>query len=343
VAVQGVGALGSRQADQPQPIASVAKVMTAFIVLHDHPLGPRANGPEIQVTPEDVYTYMVDRESGQSTAAVVDGEQLSERQALEGLLLPSANNLATLLARWDAGGEEAFVNKMNAEARGLGMAHTHYADASGFSADTVSTANDQLRLAVRALRIPALAQIVALKQARLPLDGILRNRDVLLGSDGVVGVKTGNTLAAGACFVFAVRFEEGERTVTLIGAVLGQPSTLAHPLDAAFAATTELLASARRQLVRLDSVVSGRAFGELRSAWGRRVRVGLQRVPDLIGWQGLPLRIQVSRVGRVRAPVSPGQVVAAAIIRAGDQRVRVPLVARRALPEPSVGWRLTHP
>ena len=152
VALEGVGLLGARGPRTPTPIASLAKVMSAYVVLRDHPLTPGAGGPGISVSARDVATFPADRATGQSVVAVRAGERLSERQALEGLLLPSGNNIATLLANWDAGSEAAFVAKMNAEARALGLAHTRYVDASGLNPGTVSTASDQVRLALAALR-----------------------------------------------------------------------------------------------------------------------------------------------------------------------------------------------
>jgi D-alanyl-D-alanine carboxypeptidase (penicillin-binding protein 5/6) len=344
VGVQGIGLLASRRSQQAAPIASVAKVMTAFLVLRHHPLTEHGSGPAITVTPEDEAIYRIDRATGQSTAAVRSGEVLTERQALEALLLPSANNVASLLARWDAGSEDAFVARMNAKARTLGMRHTHYSDASGFSTSTVSTARDQVRLASAATRLPALAQITALRRAQLPVAGDLENLDDLLGSHGVFGLKTGSTSAAGGCFVFAARVAAGERTITVIGAVLGQPGVgEREQLDSAFDATTHLLLSARRRLVGLGSVVGRRVFGRVRSAWAKPVAARPLRVPHLVGWPGLPVRIEVRPVAPLRAPLAAGQVVGMAIVRAGGQRASIPLVTARALSEPSVGWRLTHP
>ena len=82
------------------------------------------------------------------------GEQLSELQALEGALIPSGDNIIQLLATWDAGSTRAFVKRMNALARRLGMDHTHYAGPSGVNPATVSTASDQLRLAAAAMANP---------------------------------------------------------------------------------------------------------------------------------------------------------------------------------------------
>jgi D-alanyl-D-alanine carboxypeptidase (penicillin-binding protein 5/6) len=205
------------------PIASVAKVMTAYLVLRDHPLRPGQDGPTIELTGADVAD--TDRRRGQqeSVVSIAAGEQLTERQALQALLLPSANNIAAVLARWDAGSADRFVALMNATAQSLGMTHTRYTDPSGYDDATVSTAADQLRIVDRAMRLPAFAGIVATPSATLPVAGTVHNTDSLLGHDGFVGVKTGSDDAAGGCFAFrAIRWIDDKRT-TITGVVLGQP------------------------------------------------------------------------------------------------------------------------
>jgi D-alanyl-D-alanine carboxypeptidase (penicillin-binding protein 5/6) len=148
---------------------------------------------------------------------------LTEWQALEALMLPSANNIAAVLARWDAGSADRFVVRMNAAARSLGMTHTRYTDPSGYDDATVSTAADQVRIVDRAMRLPVFARIVATPSATLPVAGTVHNTNRLLGYDGFVGVKTGSTDAAGGCFAFrAIRWIDGKRT-TITGVVLGQP------------------------------------------------------------------------------------------------------------------------
>ncbi len=204
-------------------IASVAKVMTAYLVLRDHPLRAGEDGPTITLTDADVAD--TDRRRGQeeSVVSIAAGEQLTERQALQALLLPSANNIAAVLARWDAGSEDRFVARMNATARSLGMTHTRYTDPSGYDDATVSTAADQVRIVDRAMRVPVFAGIVATPSATLPVAGTVHNTNALLGYDGFVGVKTGSDDAAGGCFAFrAIRWIDGKRT-TITGVVLGQP------------------------------------------------------------------------------------------------------------------------
>ena len=344
VGVEGVGLTGAHGSSRPTPIASIAKVMTAYLVLRNHPLRRDRTGPLITVHPTDVAVYRADRASGQSVLDVQAGERLTERQALEGLLLPSGDNIATLLARWDAGSEAAFVGKMNALARALGLTHTRYTDASGVQARTISTAGDQVRLAIVALKLRVFRQIVAMTQVTLPVAGRQYNVDGLLGRDGIVGVKTGSTSRAGGCFVFAAHERLAGRSVTVVGAVLHQLATRTQPsiIEAAFDASTDLLASTRHHLLKLHVVRRGATLAWVKTAWSDRVAVRAAGSASLVGWPGLPIRASiVSR--HLAAPLNAGQGVGTAVVTAGEQRVRVRLVVSRAVPGASLAWRLTHP
>jgi D-alanyl-D-alanine carboxypeptidase (penicillin-binding protein 5/6) len=234
----------------PAPIASVAKVMTAYLVLRDHPLRPGEEGPTITLTDADVADTERRRRQQESVVPIAAGEQLTERQALQALLLPSANNIAAVLARWNDGSAGRFVARMNATARSLGMTHTRYTDPSGYDDATVSTAADQVRLVDRAMHLPVFASIVATPSATLPVAGTVHNTNTLLGHNGFVGVKTGSTDAAGGCFAFqAIRWIDGKRT-TITGVVLGQPghNQIAAGLAAADAMVDRIAGHSRRQV-----------------------------------------------------------------------------------------------
>lgn len=211
------------------PIASVAKVMTAYLVLRDHPLKAGEDGPTLTLTAADVADTARRRAQQQSVVPVAAGERLTERQALEALLLPSANNIAVVLARWDTGSGfdngsvDAFVAEMNATARALGMGSTDYTDPSGFEQTTVSSAADQVQIVLRAMSLPVFADVVGMPSAALPVAGTVANTDTLLGHDGFVGVKTGSDNAAGGCFAFQAVRTVGGRQTTITGVVLGQP------------------------------------------------------------------------------------------------------------------------
>ena len=212
VAVEGVGSLGSTGGQKPVPIASVAKVMTAYLTLKQFPLAPGAEGFRVRITQAEVNEERERVALDQSTVEVRAGETLSERQLLEALMLPSANNIAALLAVHDAGGIDAFVKKMNQTARELGMSQTTYTDPSGFEESTVSTASDQVKLARMAMGDPTFAQIVAKPSVRLPVVGRVLNYNELVGHDGYVGIKTGSDEAAGGCLLFAKKVTVGGRT-----------------------------------------------------------------------------------------------------------------------------------
>jgi len=206
----------------PVPIASVAKVMTAYLVLQHHPLGAGDDGLSFAITEEDVADTAMRRRRGESIVAVRAGEELTEREALMAILLPSANNVAVLVARQVSGSVPAFVAEMNRTARALGMTRTTYTDPSGLDDGTVSTALDQLRLARVVARDETLAAMMATRSYRLPVAGVVTNTNALLGRDGFVGMKTGSDQAAGGCFMFRAVWRTDSGDVTLIGVVLGQ-------------------------------------------------------------------------------------------------------------------------
>jgi D-alanyl-D-alanine carboxypeptidase (penicillin-binding protein 5/6) len=207
----GDGPVVSSLGQQPVPIASLAKVMTAYAVLRD------SRDVTVTVMEDDVADTERRAAQHESVVHVAAGEMLTERQALIALLLPSANNVAALLARAVAGSLRAFVARMNDMARALGMRHTIYTDPSGFDEGTRSTANDQLVLAQRAMQLPEFASLVALRTAELPVAGIVRNTDSLLGRYGFVGIKTGSDDAAGGCFMFRVHRPSGDLTGVVLG------------------------------------------------------------------------------------------------------------------------------
>src|SRR6266571_750354 len=132
--ISGVGLVPGPGATRPVPIASVAKVMTAYVILRDHPLAARASGPLITVRPLEAAAYASQVRNGDSLVPVAAGETITEREALEALLLPSADNMAWILARWDADRQAVFVARMNTTARQLGMTATTYTDPSGLDA-----------------------------------------------------------------------------------------------------------------------------------------------------------------------------------------------------------------
>jgi D-alanyl-D-alanine carboxypeptidase (penicillin-binding protein 5/6) len=248
------------------PIASLTKVMTTLVLLQDYPLAPGETGPIIMVTDTAVVDTAVKLADNATVLPILAGERLSEAQAIQAMLVTSANNIADLVAAWDAGSQSAFVAKMNALAAAWGLSSTHFDDPSGLSADSRSSAADVLTLAQRALRDPLIRTDVALTSAVLPyapnattttsttatdrntpssppappaattttdpLSAItevsLANSDTDLGKNGIIGIKTGYDSAAGGCFLFAAQVTTGTSTQVAYGVVLGQQATSAQ-------------------------------------------------------------------------------------------------------------------
>ncbi len=340
VALAGVGTIGATGGSQPTPIASLTKVMSAIVVLHDHPLSLGHQGPRITVTPADVALFQREQSQGDSVVAVRAGERISEYEALEGALVPSGDNIVRMLARWDAGSVGAFVAKMNATARALGLAHTHYAGPSGVDPASVSTAADQSRLAQFAIANPVLAHIVAKAQVTLPVAGVQYNVNSDLGKNGIVGVKTGWIPAGGASFAFAADARAHARSEIVIGAVVGEQG--ATPLPTALAAGRHLAAAASTALRAEQIVARGATVGTLRVSYAPPVPAVVTRAVRVVGWSGARIVSSLTVAPTLRVPVARGTRVGTLTVRVGSEQVRVPLVAGAALPQPSLGWRITR-
>jgi D-alanyl-D-alanine carboxypeptidase (penicillin-binding protein 5/6) len=318
------------------------KMMTALVVLQDHPLGATSEGPTITITASDVVAYQLDLLTQQSVVKVAAGETLTERQALEAMLIPSANNIAAILASWDAGTESAFVAKMNAEAAKLGMTHTHYASASGLNPNSVSTAADQLKLVETAMSEPAFANIVAEPQVTLPVAGLQYNINALVTHNGIIGVKTGFTPQAGGCFAFAAQRSSGGHSFTVVGVVLGQQvglSLLTTALDAGNA-----LADAVGKAVSAVAVVPpGTTVATIHYQWGPTLPVVTSDPLTLLGWPGLRVRSHLAIKYPSKGWTTHHEIIGRLRLSKGKQAVSSPLEVRDASPTPSITWRLLRP
>jgi len=343
VGLPGTGLLGTHGGNRPVPIASLAKVMTGYVVLSDHPLPAGGSGPAITVTAADAAAYASDQRQGQSVVQVAAGEKLTERQALEAMLIPSGNNIAALLAGWDAGSEGAFAAKMNTRVRELGLRRTRYADASGADPATVSTAGDQFRLTVDALQIPAFRQIVAMPQVTLPVAGVAYNVNAALGHDGIVGVKTGSSARAGGCLAFAAIRAVAGSQVEIVGVVLGVQATAAQPseLGGVISASENLLASVGGDLVHDQVLQPGAVLGSVSSAWTAGPAAVAVTGVSVTGWPGTPVTVTVTPRPLAHA-ISAGQPVAQATVTIGSQVSHITVDASQAAPAPSVRWLLTR-
>ncbi|HEY2302251.1 MAG TPA: hypothetical protein VGH66_10175 [Acidimicrobiales bacterium] len=345
--VLGIGGIGSSgSAGSPQPIASLAKVMTAYVVLHDHPLSSGQSGFNVTIAAADVADYQNRLAQAQSVMPVAEGEQLTELQLLQGLLVASANNVGPILAKYDAGSEAKFVTKMNTTARGLGMTRTTYTDASGFNSTTVSTATDQLVLADRAMVIPVFAKIVGMSSVDLPVAGTVSNFDRAVGNHGFVGIKTGSDSSAGGCFMFANRQTIAGHPITVVGVLLGldrgETSTDAL-ISASIQAATAIVDSVARGVGVHTVVPAGATVETVTNAQGHKVAATTTRSLTQVGWGGQTFQLLVTTVPLGRS-LKAGQDVATVGFTGGPgpDTAETSAAATSSMPPVSWSWRLRH-
>ena len=196
--------------------ASTIKIITALAILDKKPLQTGQQGPYITLGTSDVAIYQDYLRRGGSVAKVAAGEKISQYQALQAMLLPSANNIADSLVIWAFGSQKAYLSYAADFVASIGLKNTHLADASGFSPNSTSTAEDLVTAGLKAMRNPVIAEIVAQKQAKIPIAGVIQNVNWLLGKDGIIGIKTGHTDEAGGCYLFASRMIIAGKRVNIL-------------------------------------------------------------------------------------------------------------------------------
>ncbi|MDX2594374.1 D-alanyl-D-alanine carboxypeptidase [Streptomyces sp. WI03-4A] len=339
--VQGIGSFGSSGTQKPVPIASLAKVMTAYLVLRDHPLKSGEAGPKITIDkPAEEQS-----DAGQeSTVPVKAGDRISEREALEAILLPSANNVARLLARWDAGSEKAFVTKMNAAAKGLGMTNTTYTDPSGLTDSTVSTAVDQVKLAKKAMEKPAFREVAAM-MSYVDYKGVKHNNyNRLVGYNNVVGIKTGTTTSALGNLVFAAKQQVGGETRTIIGAAMRQPAggsdntIISGVLDAG----DKLIRAGQGALKSATILKKGDVVGYADDGLGGRTPVVATKDVTAAGWAGLKVKLSFAADVVPHTAKAGTKVGTLTVGDGGVGAVKVPVALKADLTEPGFTDKLTR-
>lgn len=313
--------LASHAASRRLSIASTTKLMTAYVALHELPLGAIVRAAPYS----PIY--------GESLLELRPGQRVSVRDLLYGLILRSGNDAAYDLALAATGSESDFVRQMNLRAAALGLSDTHYANPIGLDqGGNHSSALDLVALARRLLREPAFAKIAASRSAELrslrPPRRIETINDFLLEQPWATGVKTGHTFDAAYVLVGSGRRKGAE----LISAVLGAPTETARDLE-----TVRLLEYGFSKYRKRVPIHAGQALAEpsIRYAGGelplraaRTVAVGLRR--------GQQLAVRVRAPEEVEGPLRRGARLGRAVVLVdGLPAATVPLRAGRAVPKAS--------
>jgi D-alanyl-D-alanine carboxypeptidase (penicillin-binding protein 5/6) len=336
IGADGYGVLASHNNSGAVPIASLAKVITALAVLQKKPLALSTQGPELTIDSTDVGYYNNYFSQGGSVAKVSLGEKLSEYQALQAMLIPSGNNMADSLARWIFGSPEAYVAYANQMISTMGLSKTLVGDASGFGDSTTSTADELVKIGLKALQNPVIAQIVGQPTATLPVAGEIKNVNWLLGDSGVVGIKTGNTDKAGGCYLFAANRQVQGHQITVVGAVLGTPQ-----LNDAIAAAKTLLQASDNDFSLVAPIHKGDVLATYHTAWGVTARATASKDLSLLVWKGKDIKI-VNEPDSLSSPVKSGAAAGIVSLESSGQTTKTNLTLTQNLPAPSIFWRIFH-
>ena len=341
IGILGSSSIETHGAQIQTPTASVAKLITSLLVLKLKPLQLGQQGPTITLNASDVAIYNKYLAEQGSVVPVVAGETISEYQMLEAMLLPSANNMADSLAIWAYGSLQAYSVAANKFVDQNGLSKTHIGiDASGYDPGTVSTAHDLILLGELAMQNPVISQIVNQPSATgIPLTVSVKNVNYLLGSNEIIGIKTGNTNQAGGVFVSGSLANPNGKKVIIVTALANAPS-----LVTAMQYSLPLIQSSHNNFQTTVLVKAGTVVGNYKLPRGVSVPVVATKDLSVTTWNDSQTTVSVTLrpitnktlsndiVGTVSAEQLPTQTLKSVAVK-----------LEGSVPQPSTWWRLTHP
>ena len=222
VALNGNYIVKSENVLNARPTASTAKMILALAVMEKKPFELGDVGETIKIDLEMYNKYLWYLAHNGSNTKVMLGEEISEYDALASALLASSNNMADSLAIWAFGTIDEYKKYATEMLGRIGVSNTVIGkDASGYDESTVSTAEDLAKIGNAVLKQPVLTEIVGRAEMEVPVAGVIKNTNKLLGENRIIGVKTGYIGdPSGYCLVSG--YKEGTENVTV--ALLGAPT-----------------------------------------------------------------------------------------------------------------------
>ncbi|WP_104178136.1 D-alanyl-D-alanine carboxypeptidase family protein [Cryobacterium sp. Y50] len=319
------------------PMASIAKVVTALVVLDAKPIAEGESGPVVTLTAADFQSYLDYDRAGARSVTVFADEQWTELEFLQALLLGSSNNHADSVARWAFGSLDAYVEAANAWLAENGLTGSAVVDATGLSDGSAGTATDLARLAGLAATDRIVSSIVERPASALADRRGVENTTSFLPEEGITGISRSYTDAAGVCFLFTAEVSDGASSFTFSGAFLGEPT-----YDALTADLTALMESARAGVGPLSVLAAGDEYAAFESAWGEEASavVGVSRTR--YAWQAATpeaatVTLKDFTTARTGANIGKVQLTVA------GEKLSAALKLDRAINNPGPGWRLLHP
>ncbi|RQP09377.1 MAG: D-alanyl-D-alanine carboxypeptidase [Microbacteriaceae bacterium] len=328
------GVLAQAGTTEALPMASITKVVTALVVLDAHPLASGEAGPSITMTAADVAYYRDYLARNGSVKPVRAGQVYTQRELLELMLIPSANNYSATLAVWAYGSVDAYLAAARAWLDAHGLPGIQVVDTSGLDPRSRASAADLLRLGELALADPVIAEIVATPSTSLSNIGPVENTNKLLGVNGIDGIKTGTL--DGANLLFSASITVGAREIELVGVVLDGPDHAT--INNAIRSMVEQVQAGFRE-VRL--ITEGEIVAEYSTPWGDEADAVAAHDASVVVWGDTP--VTVTATAREIRLAEKGDEVGELVFTAGPHTVTVPLVLAQDVEDPGPWWRLGHP
>jgi D-alanyl-D-alanine carboxypeptidase (penicillin-binding protein 5/6) len=333
---QGYGVLATNGEQKSVPIASIAKTILALAVLKEKPLILDQPGPQITITQSDVELYKSHLAQNGSVLPITLNEKLSEYQMLQGLMIPSGNNIADTLATWAFGSVSNYLNYANQMVKDMGLTQTIITDASGFSPQTTSSAHDLVIIGEKAMNEPVLKQIVAQKDVTLPTAGLVKNYNTLLEVNNIIGIKTGNSDEAGGCFLLAAQENMDGKDVIIIYAVLGAKSR-----NEALQFSNAFILGNAANFKLLNVAKKGQIVGKYKPSWGKEVNAIASEDVNILLINGEKLSTDI-KLNDIQGNKNKGDQVGEINASAGSEKIAVPITLDGKVSGPSFLWRIFH-
>jgi len=322
--------------DAPRRIASITKLVTVLVGLEAAPVEAGTAGPSYTLTEADAALIDEVLEQDGTFAPAPVGLELTTKQILDLILVPSANNYAISYSRWIFGSNEAFVEAATDWLARNGLTSMHIEEPSGLSDNNVGSASDIVRLAKIALEQPLIAEIVGQSSVDIPGLGEITTTNRLLADAGVLGVKTGTTFPNGYSLAAAKRLDIFGRELIAVAVTLDRPDGEARAADTR--AVLEAMALSGQEVALIEQ---GTPLGTVTSWTGEEIQLlageGLTAVlvpgesaKRTIALDGVAAGERGSTVGTIRATTPAG-------------KSEVSVVTAAEISEPDFFWRFAHP
>ncbi|MCL5794928.1 MAG: hypothetical protein M1338_01020, partial [Patescibacteria group bacterium] len=331
------GLIATDNEQKSAPIASIAKTILALCVLKEKPFNRGESGEKYIITQNDIDLYKSNLAQNGSVMPIKLNDQLTEYQLLQGLLIPSGDNIADTLAIWVFGSIENYLKYANDFVANLNLKNTHIADASGLSPQSVSSASDLIVIGEKILANPVLAEIVNQAQVELPVIGVTNNYNTLLGKNGVIGIKTGNTNEAGGCLLSAAKQTIDGRETTLILAILGAPNRAQVLND-----TRNFYLNNTNSLQFMNIIKANQVIGQYQTPWGKNINILAKNDVNILvtNKEEITFKNNFSELNKSQAKNAE---VGNLKIVAGPTEISVPTVLENKLNIAPFWWKLLHP